>query len=52
MSFHELQIQTVVSPAVGALSAAAVHPWSPLHHLRIEVAKVYHRKHDPHGIFR
>ncbi len=41
-----------LGPAVGALSAVALHHGSPLHHLRIEVAKVYHFKHDPHGVFR
>ncbi len=40
-----------VGPVVGSLSAVAVHHWSPLHHMTIEVAKVYHFQHDPHGIF-
>jgi len=41
-----------IGPAAGALLAVAVHRWSPLHPLEIEVAKVYHFEHDPHGVFR
>jgi len=40
-----------VGPTVGALAAVAAHHWSPLRHLRIEVAKIYHFQHDPHGLF-
>ncbi len=41
-----------IGPTAGALLAVAAHGWSPLRHLRIEVAKVYHFRHDPHGVFR
>jgi aquaporin Z len=38
-------------PLLGALLAVAVHSGSWLNRLEIEVAKLYHFEHDPHGVF-
>jgi aquaporin Z len=40
-----------LGPVLGALLAVVVHRGTPLHHLRVEVAKLYHFQRDPHGIF-
>jgi aquaporin Z len=40
-----------VGPAVGAALGVALQKFSILNRLEIEVAKVYHFKHDPLGIF-
>lgn len=40
-----------VGPAVGALVAVAAHRGTWLRVLEVEVAKLYHFEHDPHGVF-
>jgi aquaporin Z len=39
-------------PLLGALLAVGVHSGTWLNRLEIEVAKLYHFEHDPHGVFR
>ncbi|MEJ2420796.1 MAG: aquaporin [Acidobacteriota bacterium] len=39
-------------PVAGTLAALAVHRRHLLGRLEVEVAKLYHFEHDPHGIFR
>ncbi len=41
-----------LGPAVGAVAAVTFYNVSWLRALEIEVAKVYHFEHDPHGIFK
>jgi aquaporin Z len=41
-----------IGPPLGTLLAVAFYRLSWLRHLEIEVAKLYHFEHDPHGIFR
>jgi aquaporin Z len=41
-----------IGPVLGTLLAVAFYRWSWLRHLEIEVAKLYHFDHDPHGVFR
>ncbi len=41
-----------LGPAIGTLIALLVHRYSRLNVLEIEVAKLYHFKHDPRKIFR
>ena len=41
-----------LGPALGALLAVALHGGSWLRRLEIDVAKLYHFEHDPHGVFR
>lgn len=40
-----------VGPALGALLGVGAFNWTWLSRLEIEVAKLYHFEHDPHGIF-
>jgi aquaporin Z len=39
-------------PFLGAFLAVVVHTGTWLNRLEIEVAKLYHFEHDPHGVFR
>jgi aquaporin Z len=41
-----------IGPALGMLLAVGFYKRSWLRHLEIEVAKLYHFEHDPHGVFR
>lgn len=41
-----------VGPALGVLLAVGIHTRTWLGKLEIEVAKLYHFEHDPHGVFR
>jgi aquaporin Z len=41
-----------LGPVIGTLLAVAAYRFSWLRHLEIEVAKLYHFEHDPHGVFR
>jgi aquaporin Z len=41
-----------LGPLLGALLGVAVYRLTPLSQLEIEVAKIFHFEHDPHGIFR
>jgi aquaporin Z len=41
-----------IGPVAGAALAVAFYRRSWLRHLEIEVAKLYHFEHDPHGVFR
>ncbi len=41
-----------IGPGIGMLIAVAFYKRSWLRHLEIEVAKLYHFEHDPHGVFR
>jgi aquaporin Z len=41
-----------VGPGIGTLLAVGIYKVSWLRHLEIEVAKLYHFEHDPHGVFR
>ena len=41
-----------LGPLIGALLGVAVYRFTWLRHLEIEVAKLYHFEHDPHGVFR
>jgi aquaporin Z len=41
-----------IGPSIGTLLAVVFYKRSWLRHLEIEVAKLYHFEHDPHGIFR
>jgi aquaporin Z len=41
-----------IGPVLGMLVAVAFYKRSWLRHLEIEVAKLYHFEHDPHGVFR
>jgi hypothetical protein len=41
-----------IGPGIGTLLAVAFYKGSWLRHLEIEVAKLYHFEHDPHGVFR
>jgi aquaporin Z len=41
-----------VGPSIGALLGVALFRFTRLRRLEIEVAKLYHFAHDPHGIFR
>jgi aquaporin Z len=40
-----------LGPTLGALLAVAVHRHTWLRSLEVEVAKLYHFEHDPHGVF-
>jgi aquaporin Z len=40
-----------LGPLAGAVLAVAVYRFTWLRHVEIEVAKLYHFEHDPHGIF-
>jgi aquaporin Z len=40
-----------IGPLIGTLLALAVHRFSPLNWFEVEVAKLYHFEHDPHGVF-
>ena len=40
-----------IGPAIGALAAVAAHRGTWLRSLEVEVAKLYHFEHDPHGVF-
>lgn len=40
-----------IGPLLGALLALAVHQFSPMKRFEVEVAKLYHFEHDPHGVF-
>jgi aquaporin Z len=40
-----------IGPAAGAAIGIAIHAYSWLNKLEVEVAKIYHFDHDPHGIF-
>jgi aquaporin Z len=40
-----------IGPVLGTLIAVAGYKISWLRHLEIEVAKLYHFEHDPHGVF-
>jgi aquaporin Z len=40
-----------LGPLLGALLGVAVYRLTPLSQLEIEVAKIFHFEHDPHGIF-
>lgn len=40
-----------IGPVSGALLGVAVHRFSLLNRLEIEVAKMYHFEYDPHGVF-
>lgn len=40
-----------IGPLLGTLLALEVHRFSPLKLFEIEVAKLYHFEHDPHGVF-
>lgn len=39
-------------PLAGALVAVAAHRFTGLRRFEVEVAKIYHFEHDPHGFFR
>ena len=41
-----------LGPLIGALLGVATYRFTWLRHVEIEVAKLYHFEHDPHGIFR
>jgi aquaporin Z len=41
-----------IGPALGTIVAVGFYKRSWLRHLEIEVAKLYHFEHDPHGVFR
>jgi aquaporin Z len=41
-----------IGPVLGMLVAVVFYKQSWLRHLEIEVAKLYHFEHDPHGVFR
>jgi aquaporin Z len=41
-----------IGPALGMIVAVGFYKRSWLRHLEIEVAKLYHFEHDPHGVFR
>ncbi len=41
-----------LGPALGALIAVAAHRRTWLRALEVDVAKLYHFEHDPHGVFR
>lgn len=41
-----------IGPLLGALLGVVIFRFTPLNHLEIEVAKLFHFAHDPHGIFR
>jgi aquaporin Z len=41
-----------LGPLIGALLAVAMYRFTWLRRLEIDVAKLYHFEHDPHGIFR
>ncbi len=41
-----------LGPALGALAAVAAHRRTWLRVLEVDVAKLYHFEHDPHGVFR
>jgi aquaporin Z len=41
-----------LGPLIGTLLAVAVYLWAGWERRMIEVAKLYHFDHDPHGIFR
>jgi aquaporin Z len=41
-----------IGPALGTFLAVGLYKLTPLRYLEIEVAKLYHFEHDPHGIFR
>ncbi len=40
-----------VGPAVGALLGACMHGLTWVHRFEVQVAKLYHFEHDPHGVF-
>ena len=40
-----------IGPVIGMLIAVAVHKYALFRYFEIEVAKLYHFEHDPHGIF-
>jgi aquaporin Z len=41
-----------LGPLIGMLVAAAAYMWAGWEYRMIEVTKIYHFDHDPHGIFR
>ena len=41
-----------VGPSVGALLGVAVHTFTWVRRFEVEVAKLYHFEHDPHGVLR
>jgi aquaporin Z len=41
-----------IGPMLGTLAAVAVYRITWLRRLEIDVAKLFHFEHDPHGIFR
>lgn len=41
-----------VGPLLGSLLAVGMHKGTWLRRLEVEVAKLYHFEHDPHGVFR
>ncbi|HUZ18161.1 MAG TPA: aquaporin [Spirochaetia bacterium] len=41
-----------LGPVLGALIAVVVHRRTWLRRLEVDVAKLYHFEHDPHGVFR
>lgn len=41
-----------IGPIAGAVAGIGIHAYSWLNKLEVEVAKIYHFEHDPHGIFR
>ncbi len=40
-----------LGPLLGSVAAVGAHRLPPLRRLEVEVAKLYHFKHDPHGLF-
>jgi aquaporin Z len=41
-----------LGPALGAVAGVSLYRLPPLRRLEVEVAKLYHFEHDPHGVFR
>jgi aquaporin Z len=41
----------LLGPLLGVLLGVALYRFTPLNRLEIEVAKIFHFEHDPHGIF-
>jgi aquaporin Z len=41
-----------LGPAIGALLGVALYRFTWLRHVELEVAKIYHFEHDPHGFFK
>ena len=41
-----------LGPALGAALGVGIHKITPLKHMEIEVAKLFHFEHDPYQVFK